>query len=353
MKNISIRGYCDRPSVATGETIRFYVSADKSEGSYDAELVRLIHGDSNPAGPGYKEEPVKSALEGRYPARFQRTQFGSFVEVPDSEGALQPSGAFSVHTFLWPTTPGRGRQGIISRWDDERQCGWCLTIEKGRLVFTVGDGSGATSQVVSDRALFQEVWYSVTAVFDPVEKVIILHQKSVVNRTNSRFGLVVPLDSDTVVSAAADVTPSDSGTSLLIAGLGEAAARNGRTWCIANFNGKIDAPKMYGRALRDDDAQRLSQGKVFEPMARLAHWDFAAESDRMEFRPIMSSMFPAMAITADVSINRIADRQAGTGTDMKKTSYTVRNSMAHSGFMRTVWMTVDGIRILSLQFRKA
>ncbi|HKT36677.1 MAG TPA: N,N-dimethylformamidase beta subunit family domain-containing protein, partial [Nitrospira sp.] len=157
-----------------------------------------------------------------------------------------------------------------------RKCGWSLSIEEGRLVFTIGDGSGATSRAVSDRALFEGVWYSVIAVFDPAEKAIRLHQTSVVNRTNSRFGLVVPLDSDTVVSAAADVSPADSGTALLIAGVGEAAAENGRTWCIANYNGKIDAPKMYRRALRDEDARRLSEGIVVEPMSRLAHWDFAA-----------------------------------------------------------------------------
>ena len=68
MKTVSIRGYTDRPSVAPGETIKVFVSADRSGeagSTYDAKLVRLIHGDTNPKGPGYKEEEIESSLEDR------------------------------------------------------------------------------------------------------------------------------------------------------------------------------------------------------------------------------------------------------------------------------------------------
>ena len=52
---LRIAGYADRFSVHPGEDVRFHVSSEHSEG-YQAEIVRLIHGDTNPAGPGYKEE---------------------------------------------------------------------------------------------------------------------------------------------------------------------------------------------------------------------------------------------------------------------------------------------------------
>ena len=45
-----IVGYADAMSVAPGETIRFMVSCELPE--YRAQIVRLIHGDINPAGPG-------------------------------------------------------------------------------------------------------------------------------------------------------------------------------------------------------------------------------------------------------------------------------------------------------------
>ena len=50
MRKTSIHGYCDVPSAAPGEKIRFYVSCDEP-GTYRADVVRLIMGDTNPAGP--------------------------------------------------------------------------------------------------------------------------------------------------------------------------------------------------------------------------------------------------------------------------------------------------------------
>ena len=49
-----IRGYCDRPNVRPGETLDFFISSPEA-GRCEVSLVRLIHGDRNPAGPGYKE----------------------------------------------------------------------------------------------------------------------------------------------------------------------------------------------------------------------------------------------------------------------------------------------------------
>ena len=161
MSSVRTRGYCDPLSVSPGETIRFYVSCDDA-GEYRADIVRLIHGDTNPKGPGFKEELVETAVGGTYPARFQPTQFGSYVAISDG-GALHPTGGLAVHLFIWATTPTRGRQGVVSRWADDVNAGWALTIEDGGLKFSVGDGSGRVGSVVSDRPLFKEVWYSVIA----------------------------------------------------------------------------------------------------------------------------------------------------------------------------------------------
>ena len=54
----TIVGYADKISVAPGETIQFMVSCTSGR-SYQSEIVRIIHGDVNPAGPGFKDEKVK------------------------------------------------------------------------------------------------------------------------------------------------------------------------------------------------------------------------------------------------------------------------------------------------------
>ena len=212
--SVAIHGYCDVPSAAPGEIVRFYVSCDEP-GAYESRLMRLIHGDTNPKGPGYKEEEVPSAIDGVHQGRFQRTQFGSFVQV-EHRGELKTSSEFGLHAFIWPTSPARSRQGILSCWDDQRKAGWALTIDNGSLVFCVGDGSGQIGQVISDRPLFREVWYSVSASWDPAAATLVLRQKPVVNRANSIFGPIVPLDSRAEIVARSPVVPVDAGVPLII-----------------------------------------------------------------------------------------------------------------------------------------
>lgn len=78
--NSELLGYADRLSVAPGECIRFMISTDQPE--YEANIVRLIHADENPAGPGFKQKAMKSAVDSTYSGRKQMAQAGSFVVVP-------------------------------------------------------------------------------------------------------------------------------------------------------------------------------------------------------------------------------------------------------------------------------
>ena len=51
---MQLTGYTNKLSVKPGETIEFYVSSKNP--NYKAELVRIIHGDPNPKGPGFKTD---------------------------------------------------------------------------------------------------------------------------------------------------------------------------------------------------------------------------------------------------------------------------------------------------------
>ena len=111
---LKILGYCDRLSVAPGETVRFMVSCEAER--YRAEIVRIIHGDANPAGPGLKLEPVPTPIGSEYPGRIQKIDAGSYAIIPDHPRLREP-GSFTVMAMVWPTTPGRGRQALIARRD--------------------------------------------------------------------------------------------------------------------------------------------------------------------------------------------------------------------------------------------
>jgi N,N-dimethylformamidase len=57
MANVKLFGYADKISVRPGDTIDFYVTADGTREA-EAQLVRLIHGDQHPSGPGYVDEEI-------------------------------------------------------------------------------------------------------------------------------------------------------------------------------------------------------------------------------------------------------------------------------------------------------
>lgn len=107
-----ILGYVDRWSVLPGETVVCRVSCEACD-SFDAELVRIIQGDTHPDGPGYREEPTSVALGGPFPARYQPIETGSFALV----------------AALWPTTPGRGAQTIVARRDPKSGQGFELFVD--------------------------------------------------------------------------------------------------------------------------------------------------------------------------------------------------------------------------------
>src|SRR6266508_1296796 len=99
-------GYTDRLSVSPGETIRFMVSSEFP--AYEATIVRLIHGDENPAGPGFKEATVATSVDGRRLGRRQATHPGSYVRV-DGGPALDRLTSLTLQAWILPTTPLAGR----------------------------------------------------------------------------------------------------------------------------------------------------------------------------------------------------------------------------------------------------
>ncbi len=132
-------GYADRFSVRPGERIAFMVSCEPAS-EFRADIVRLVHGDTNPAGPGFKEELVETAAGGDYPARRQEIYAGSHAEVPDHP-LLRELTSFALSCYIWPTTPAKGVQGLLTKWDPESSSGYGLFVnESGAIELWLGDG---------------------------------------------------------------------------------------------------------------------------------------------------------------------------------------------------------------------
>ena len=86
---MNILGYADKFSVKSNEELQIKVSCTNIK-SYNANLIKIIQGDTNEKGPGYKEEKIKTDLGGPFKARYQKLPIGSYGYVKNKKlNALQ------------------------------------------------------------------------------------------------------------------------------------------------------------------------------------------------------------------------------------------------------------------------
>ena len=282
---MKIVGYSDRLSVRPGETVRFMVSCEHH--AYRADIVRLIHGDPNPEGPGFKEELVPTPISAEYAGREQMIRTGSHAIVPDAP-VLRPVSAFTLQAWIYPTTPGKGTQGIITKWSGAERAGYALLVdESGGLGLWLGDGDGGVEKIGTGIPLHASRWYFVAAAFDAEERRATLLQLPVDDWPRD--------ESRAVTERATGLSRvGGNGMPLLMAGIWGVGA-SGTAAVQGHFNGKIDGPRLFGRALGREALESLARDtSPALDEAPVAAWDFARDF--------------ASAEVTDTSANRLHGR---------------------------------------------
>ena len=162
MAEKKIYGYADPWSIKAGDRLSFMISAEGTD-TVETRLVRLLHGDENPDGPGFVEQEVDVDLPSTLSVRRQFAQVGSYAVVEDRAQRLFPRGDFTLYAFIFPTKPGGTRQAILSKWDIMSGKGYGLGINTdGRLEFWVGSGE-VIDHVAAEVPLRPRAWYLVAA----------------------------------------------------------------------------------------------------------------------------------------------------------------------------------------------
>jgi len=221
---VELVGYTSRLSAAPGERLSFMVSSKRP--GYEARLVRLIHGDEHPSGPGFKEEELSSTIDGEYAGRVQELRPGSYVLVP----RVPVGSELTVQTWLCATAPEAGEQPLVS-------CdGFGLVLRNGGL---------ALGELETGVAVVPWEWYFIAAV---------------VSGTRARL-VQWPLRSGLLGAGAADV---EGDVSPLEPGEGPLRIGDG-------LNGRLEAPRIYSRALSREELDDLP------PDGLVAAWDFSLE----------------------------------------------------------------------------
>jgi N,N-dimethylformamidase len=252
---LKITGYTDRIFCRPGETVKFMVSCEPPL-AYEAQILRILCGDDNPAGPGVREVPVASAVTGTYQGRTQRIRAGSYVTIP-SAGALQNLTSFTAQVFVWPTMPGQGKQALISTFDARLHKGWALVIgETGCVALEIGDGKGGVCVVSSHCPMLSRRWYRVGTAYDhdtatlrvfqhPLQPVPGIHDAAVTEQVLPFVAVAnaSPLYFATVAGAAGDELSHF-------------------------FNGKLDSPRLANIAFSPADCAAMANDARYSATRR-------------------------------------------------------------------------------------
>ncbi|EGH00116.1 Large subunit of N2CN-dimethylformamidase [gamma proteobacterium IMCC2047] len=305
---LRITGYSDKFSVRPGEDIGFHVHSEYEE-SYQADIVRLIHGDTNPEGPGYKEELIHTSVSDMYPGKHQAMHIGGYIMVPHDERFNLNS--FTMCAFIYPTTPvvdkdgiPVGVQSILSKWDAEQETGYGMFInEQGELCLKIGHGPGKVEEFSTGKPLFRKMWYKVAVSFDAATGQVKVFQRPYVTNTNNGhcMSMLHPVDdtqgeieassymggpaqNDCPFLMAASTEKAKSGR--FIGGIGSIHRELDEPWEIPvhtlKYNGKIERPKVANRALAEHEIELLlsCQGIEHAPNelreSVIGAWDFVA-----------------------------------------------------------------------------
>lgn len=230
--------YADRFSARPGERIEVKVSS-QLDTPYRANLMRIVHADPNPAGPGIKMHEIAAPFAGEYASRFQPAHSGScgIVHCP-MPLELPAQATLSVHVQPW-LLDGRP-QAVLAL-----SGGLTLSITPAGAALEIGGARCAVQAPMVERR-----WYELRVILDAGEARL----------------LQIPLQLGWAIGDAGEATMQGSigltDTILFAAAFTPSPGPHDDPY-RAFFNGRIEDPMIHAG---------------IEPSgAVIARWDFSAD----------------------------------------------------------------------------
>jgi N,N-dimethylformamidase len=267
-----ITGYPSQWSVEPKETIEFMVNC--GEEKYRADVVQIQCADPNPEGPGVKEEVIETPVNGEYPGQLQEIHAGSHVTISGSAFDLTES--FTLQTMIYPTTPNKGLQGLLTKWSQSNETGYGLFIgENGDLLLRLSPEEGDVKEITTGNSFEKDTWYFISATFDAKAGEVTLYQEP---RMENQRQTLHPVDDYTATikedTSVGNLSKND--VPFVMAGF-EKKTELENTAIEGDYNGKIDSPRVASQALDYEEMQTLIDGAPSAEIASsvVAAWDFS------------------------------------------------------------------------------
>jgi N,N-dimethylformamidase beta subunit-like, C-terminal len=244
---VPLAGYADRLSVRPGQTIAFKI-ANATGLPVEADIVRVISADPNPAGPGVRTEPVVAEITHLTEPGPYSVPTGSYAEID----LTWPARKTTFAALVMPTRRKAGLHQTIAY----RRGGFHLALDDtGCLV--AGDGDTALVKVARPVPLHRwaQVWLSID------------RDTSTIAAGWTAFANTSPRDGDLCTSVISPDTDDAAPGPLIL------AARKDGDRTSDHFNGRIENPRLWRTAMPPEAILRaLSDDPHGTADAR---WDFA------------------------------------------------------------------------------
>ena len=249
-----LRAYTEGICAARGESLPVMVSTDAA--SYTAEVVRLLHGDPNPAGPGPQEERTNWLTAQEYPGSVQPLQVGSWLSLPVNE----PLRSFTFACWICPTAH-TARQQVIATWAG--QAGESLRLwitDDWCIAAAIASESSGLETVTAEAEIRPWRWHFVGCSFDCERRLLGVFSAA---RGASVFA------AKRIQTKARALRPAD-GPLYLGAVYQDGGPRN-------RYNGKIGASTLLADVLDDVQLSDLKGGHPPASVRLMGCWDLSRE----------------------------------------------------------------------------
>ena len=255
---LPLAGYAGRLSVRPGEAIGFHI-ANATGLPVAARIVRVVSADPNPAGPGIKTSRIEAAITEYDAPSAQPLDRGSYARV-DGGDAFAGLASVTLIATICPTLLADREMAILSLLQPTAGRGYGIAIDaRGHLIATIGGGVGFTRQETAD-PLVAGAWCAVAFSFDAATGTGLL---GTFPAPGGRLR-AAPRIAEFKAMASAPI-----GARTLLIGAGGEARDPFR------FNGRIERPMLFGRALSLDEIERAIAGAPVDGL--VAAWDFSID----------------------------------------------------------------------------
>jgi len=269
--NKVLAGYRTPLVAGAGDTVDFKVHCADG-GAYQADLIRIINGDSDPAGPGLVFEEINAPFAGCHDGVAQPIRSGSFARLPVSAAVDTPDLTLALAVF--PTLFNGAQQTIADVTDASGVRRVRLQLDtQGHLT---ADANGATARVPVQIPL--DRWSFIGAAVDAAARTLTIWQRPQPNGA----GDDAPLRArETAASFSEDHNAPPAMVTIAADWTADATP-------AACFNGRIEAPRLVADALTIEGGIEIVRAENAPPgdPALLGFWDFSKGIDTREVRDL-------------------------------------------------------------------